>query len=97
MLKSFGEVLATEVRMVARAEVAEKPEFVWDRVELDRIYARLAEEYELVDRDRALSRKLDLLSRVAGVFLEALTARRTLHVEWAIFALILAEIVLLFE
>ena len=43
-------------RMVGRVEVAEKPEIVWDDPRLDRLYERLATEYELRDRDRALSR-----------------------------------------
>ncbi len=95
LLRSVGEVLETEMRMIGRAEVAEKPEVVWDEPDLDRLYTRLADEYELVDRDRALSRKLDLVMRSVGVLMEALGARRSLHVEWAIFLLILVEIVLL--
>lgn len=46
-------------------------------------------------RDRALSRKLDLVTRSVSILMEALSARRSLHVEWAIFALILSEIILL--
>jgi len=95
LLRNVGEVLTTEMRMVARAEVAEKPEFIWDEPDLDRLYTVLADEYELVDRDRAVGRKLDLVMRSVSVLMEALSARRSLHVEWAIFGLILAEIVLM--
>jgi uncharacterized Rmd1/YagE family protein len=95
LLRSVGEALDTEMRMIGRAEVSEKPEFVWDQPELDRLYAKLADEYELVERDRAISRKLDLVMRSVSVLMEALSARRGLHVEWAIVALILVEIVLM--
>lgn len=92
LLRRVGEVLHTEMRMIGRAEVSEKPEFVWDLPELDRLYLKLAEEYELTDRDHALSRKLDLAMRTSSILIEALGARRALHVEWAIFLLILAEV-----
>ncbi|NNL85271.1 MAG: RMD1 family protein [Myxococcales bacterium] len=95
LLRSVGEALDTEMRMVGRVEVSEKPEFLWDEPSQDRLYAKLADEYELTDRDRALSRKLDLVTRSVSILMEALSARRSLHVEWAIFALILAEIILL--
>jgi uncharacterized Rmd1/YagE family protein len=94
LLRSVGEVLQTEIRMIGRAEISEKPEFVWEMPEFDRLYMKLSEEFELIDRDRALSRKLDLVMRSVSVLIDALSARRSLHVEWAIFALILVEIVM---
>lgn len=95
LLQQIGEGLATETRMVGRAEVTEKPEIVWDRPDLDRLFVRLAEEYELETRDRAVARKLDLLSRTASTFLDLLQSRRSLHVEWYIVALIAVEILIL--
>lgn len=94
LLRKVGEVLHTEVRMIGRAEVAEKPEFVWDLPELDRLYLKLADEFELVERDRALSRKLSLVMRTSSILMDALSARRALGVEWAIFVLILIEVVM---
>lgn len=95
LLRQLGEALVTEMRLVGRAEVSEKPERVWDRPDLDRLYVRLAEEYELEERDRAVTRKVELLSRTVATFLEMLQTRRGLHLEAAIVALILVEIVLL--
>jgi uncharacterized Rmd1/YagE family protein len=96
LLRGVGDVLHTEMRMIGRAEVSEKSDFVWDEPELDRLYAKLAEEYELGDRDLALSRKLDLALRSISILIDALGARRALHVEWAIFLLILIEVVVAF-
>jgi uncharacterized Rmd1/YagE family protein len=95
LLEELGEVLVTELRMVGRAEVSEKPGRIWDAPDLDALYTRMAEEYELRDRDRAVTRKLELLGRAAGSFLDVLSNRRSLHVEWYIVILILIEIIIL--
>lgn len=94
LLRELGDVLLIQVRTLARVEVAEKPEMTWDDAELDRLYQRLAVEYELADRDRALGRKLELISETAGAYLDLLHSRRSLHVEWLIVVLIAVEILI---
>lgn len=91
-LKEIGQVLLTESQMVGRVEVTEKPEFTWEDPALDRLYERLAIEFELRDRDRALSRKLELISRSAETYLNLVHNRQSLRVEWYIVALILIEV-----
>lgn len=95
LLRQIGETLLIRTRMVGRVEVGEKPEITWDDPELDRLYGRLALEYELADRDRALSRKLSLISEVAGTYLELLDTRKSVRLEWYIIVLIAVEIVLI--
>lgn len=98
LLSQIGDALLTEMRMLGRAEVSEKPELTWDRPDLDRLYVRLAEEYELRDRDRAIGRKVELLSRSASTLLDVLQSRRALNVEWYIVALIVVELaIVLYE
>jgi uncharacterized Rmd1/YagE family protein len=94
LLRQIGETLLIQTRMVGRVEVSEKPEITWDDPELDRLYGRLALEYELADRDRALTRKLALVSDVAGTYLELLDTRKSVRLEWYIIILIAIEIVL---
>lgn len=94
LLHHIGDVLITQHRMVGRVEVTEKPELLWDRPELERLYLRLQEEYELPERDRALTRKLDLIAQTATTALGLLQARRSLRVEWYIVILIVIEIIL---
>ena len=94
LLHHIGDVLITQHRMVGRVEVTEKPELLWDRPELERLYLRLQEEYELPERDRALTRKLDLIAQTATTALGLLQARRSLRVEWYIVVLIVVEIIL---
>lgn len=95
LLGELGFVLESEIRMVGRAEVSEKPGRLWEHPDLDRLYVRFADEYELVDRDRAVARKLELLGRAAGTFLDFLNNRHSLHVEWYIVILIVIEIILI--
>ena len=93
LLQQIGDTLLTEVRTVGRVEVTEKPEVTWDHPEVDGLYMRLAAEFELVERDRALSRKLALISSVAERCLDLLNTRRALRVEWYIVGLIVFELV----
>lgn len=92
LLREIGDVLLMRHTMVGRVEVAEKPDLLWDHPELERLYARLQDEYELNDRSRALERKLDLISLTAATALELLQNRRSLRVEWYIVILIVIEI-----
>lgn len=94
LLKTIGQSLLIEHAMVGRAEVGEKPELLWERSELEGLYRLLEDEFEIRERDVALSRKLDLLSRTAQTALGLLHNRRSLRVEWYIVILIIAEIVL---
>ena len=94
ILNEIGNALLILTRTVGRVEVTEKPEIVWDQPDLDRLYERLATEYELRDRDLALSRKLDLVSRTAETYLDLVNNRQTLRVEWYIVILIVVEVVL---
>ncbi len=94
LLQHIGSALLVETQTVARVEVSDKPEVLWDLPELERLYARLADEYELVERHVSLERKLTLVSRTAQTVLELLHNSRSLRVEWYIVALIVFEIVL---
>lgn len=94
LLEHIGDVLITQHRMVGRVEVTEKPELLWDRPELDRLYRHLQKEYELPERHRALNHKLELISQTATTALALLDVRRTLRLEWYVIGLIFIEIVL---
>ncbi|HVN79844.1 MAG TPA: RMD1 family protein [Terriglobia bacterium] len=90
----IGDTLLIQHKMVARVEVADKPELLWERPELGKLYARLEDEYELVERHVALERKLALLARTVETLLDLLQNKRSLRVEWYIVILIVAELLL---
>jgi required for meiotic nuclear division protein 1 len=94
LLHHIGNVLTTQHRMVGRVETGEKPELLWEHPELERLYMRLAEEYELRERDRALDRKLDVISRTLETLLGLVQTRSSARVEWYIVFLIVAELAL---
>jgi uncharacterized Rmd1/YagE family protein len=94
LLRHIGDVLLMQQKMVGRVETAETPELLWEHPELERLYMRLADEYELRDRDRALDRKLDIVSRTVETLLGLVQTRSSLRVEWYIVLLIVAELVL---
>ncbi len=94
LLQLIGGTLLSLQDMVGRAAVSEKPDLLWDHPELERFYGRLEDEYEIRERQVALERKMQLVSRTAETVLELLQARRTLRVEWYIVLLIVVEIIL---
>jgi uncharacterized Rmd1/YagE family protein len=94
LLRQIGDLMLTQHHMVGRVEIAEKPDLLWDHPELERLHSRLAAEFELLDRDRALSRKMRLISDTAEALLNLVHNKRSLRVEWYIVILILVEIVL---
>jgi len=92
LARQIGDVLVVQTRTVGRVEVGEKPEITWDDPDLDRLYEHLAAEYELRERDRALTRKLELASHTVETYLNLLQNRQNLRVEWYIVILIVVEI-----
>lgn len=94
MVRHIGEAMLVEHQLVDRAEVLEKPELLWDRPDLDRLYARLEDEYEIRERHLVLESKLSLVTTAARTMLELNQARRSLNVEYYILALIVFEVVL---
>lgn len=94
LLHHIGGTLLIQHRMVGLVEIGEKPETLWELPELDRLYIRLEEEYELRDRLRALDRKLALISRTAETALDLMQHDSSQRVEWYIVSLIVIEILL---
>ena len=92
LLRHIGSVLLVQHKTVGRVEAGEKPDLLWDHPELERLYARLSEEYELRERARALDRKLDVISRTVETVLDLVQQRSTLRVEWYVVILIVAEL-----
>ena len=94
LMRQIGDVLAARHRMTGRAQIAEKPEILWEHPELDRLYARLEAEFELSERARIIERKLDVIGETASTLMELVQERRSVRLELAVIALIAFEIVL---
>jgi uncharacterized Rmd1/YagE family protein len=94
LLKVIGETLLSEHHMIGRVEVSDKPDLLWERIDLEKLYLRLEDEFEIQERYQILERKLNLVFRTAQVITDMLQDQRTLRVEWYIVILILIEILL---
>jgi required for meiotic nuclear division protein 1 len=94
LLRHVGRGLLNEHKMVARVEVSERPELLWDHPELEQLYLRLEDEFELQERTEILDRKLEVVSRTVETILDLVQRDRSLRVEWYIVILIVLEIVL---
>ncbi len=92
LVRQIGETLLIQHRTIGRVEVTEKPEILWERQDLERLYLRLEDELELRERHLALEQKIALVANTNETLLEMLQTRRSLRVEWYIVALIVVEI-----
>jgi len=79
-----------------RVAIAEKPDALWDRWDLERLYARLEDEYELEQRVETFNRKLAVVAETANTLTDMIDTRRSLRLEIIIVLLIAFEIVIAF-
>jgi uncharacterized Rmd1/YagE family protein len=94
VLRLIGQSLLAQHRLAGRVAVREKPDILWDRPDLERFYARLEDEYELVERAEDLDRKLSVIGSTAEALLDMLDTSRFLRLEILVVVLILAELAL---
>ncbi len=94
LLSKIGHMLLIEHRMVGRAEIGDKPETLWDFPQLGGLYASLADEFELNERQAALNRKLGLISDTAQTLSDVWDNKQLHKLEWYVIGLIFFEIVL---
>ena len=91
LLKHIGNALLVQQRVSGLVAVAEKPDVLWERADLERFYARLEDEYELKERADLLTRKLTVISDTAKALADIIDTERSLRLERIIIALILLE------
>jgi uncharacterized Rmd1/YagE family protein len=94
MLRLIGQALLVQHRLSGRVAVEEKPDVLWDRPDLERLYARVEDEYELRERTQTLKRKLDVIVETARSLTDVIEADRMTSLETAVVLLIVAEILL---
>jgi uncharacterized Rmd1/YagE family protein len=94
MIRLLGRALLVQHRVSGRVAVSEKPDLLWDRPDLGRLYARLEDEYELIERAGILDRKLNLIGQTARLITDLMDTERSLRLEIIVVVLIGVEIVL---
>jgi len=96
IFKQIGNALIVQQRVAGRVAVTDKPDVLWDRPNLERLYARLEDEYELKERAEALFRKLSVISDTAEVLSDILDTKRSFRLEMIIVILIAVELLVAF-
>ncbi len=96
LLKLLGNALLVQHRVSGRVAVGEKPDVLWDRPDLERLYARLEDEYELSERVETLNRKLAVIADTATTLADIIDTKRSLRLEIIVVFLIAFEIVITF-
>jgi required for meiotic nuclear division protein 1 len=96
LLKLTGNALLVQHRVSGRVAVGEKPDALWDRPDLERLYARLQDEYELSERVETLNRKLAVIADTASTLADIIDTKRSLRLEIIVVILIAFEIVITF-
>lgn len=91
MLKLIGQALIAQHRISGRVAVEEKPDILWDHPGLERLYARLEDEYELSERAKALTQKLTVIVETGEALTDIFDVDRATRLEAVIVLLILAE------
>jgi uncharacterized Rmd1/YagE family protein len=94
LLNRQGDVLLDQQEMVGRIAITDKPDVLWDHPQLERLYARLDDEFEIPDRFEAVEAKLNMIGRTIQTSIDLVQNRRSMRVEWYIVILIVVEIVL---
>jgi uncharacterized Rmd1/YagE family protein len=96
VLRLIGNALLVQHRVSGRVAIGEKPDALWERPDLERLYARLEDEYELKERVDALNRKLAVVAETANTLADIIDTRRSLRLELIVVVLIAFEIVATF-
>ena len=75
-------------------DLDEKPDVLWDHPELERLWAKLVDEYDLPARARAVERKLAVIREMAETVTDLVATRTSHRLEILIIVLIAFEIVI---
>ncbi len=90
-----GAVLIAITKSVASAQIAERPDILWDNPDLERLYNRLKDEYELIDRNKALNKKFNVASKAIQTFIDLSQAKNNDLLCW--YVIILLVIIIFIE
>jgi required for meiotic nuclear division protein 1 len=89
----IGEALATRTEVLSILHLLDKPDATWDDPLMDRIYADLRAEFDLVDRYAALESKLRSVQESLELILDVARDRRLVLLELAVVLLIVLEVI----
>jgi uncharacterized Rmd1/YagE family protein len=89
----IGEAITNRTEVLSVLHLLDKPDATWDDPAMDRIYADLRAEFDLVDRYAAMELKLRSIQEALELVLDVARDRRLLTLEIVVAVLILIELV----
>lgn len=96
LLKKVGFAMNIRNQALGQMALLDKPDLTWEDQDLEKLYLKLLEEYELEDRYDVLKEKLDMIFQNVEFILNYLDTKRSLLLEVTIVILIVFEIILFF-
>jgi uncharacterized Rmd1/YagE family protein len=94
LVEQIGEALLIQQRLAGRVELADRPDVLWDHPELERLWVKLTDEYDLGPRARAIGQKLEVIRETADTMADLLSTRTSHRLEWYIIILICLELLI---
>jgi uncharacterized Rmd1/YagE family protein len=94
MAKLASMILSLQYTSLSHVMVLDKPEVTWENVDADRLYAKLANMFELTQRYHEIEHKSKTLLDVTQVFSTLSHARRSARLEIVVIVLIFIEVVI---
>jgi uncharacterized Rmd1/YagE family protein len=94
LLQLIGAALLAQHRVSGRIAFAEKPDILWEHPELERFYARLEDEYEIIERGALLNGEVTVVASAAQTFTDLIDTARSTRLEIFIVILIFAELII---
>lgn len=92
LLEQIGEALLIQKRLASRVDLDDKPDVLWDHPELERLWTKLVDEYDVPARARAVERKLVVIRETADTITDLIATRTSHRLEVYIIMLIAVEI-----
>ena len=65
VIRIIGHCLQMQHRLSGRVAIEDKPDVLWERFDLERLFARLEDTYELKERATTLTQKVDFIRQTA--------------------------------
>src|SRR3546814_14648185 len=81
LLKLIGESLLVQHRVAGRVAVEDKPDVLWDRPELERLFSRLQDEYALTECADPLANKVTVIPTTTRALTDLIHAQRSTRLE----------------
>jgi uncharacterized Rmd1/YagE family protein len=94
LVEQIGEALLIQQRLAGRVELADRPDVLWDHPELERLWGKLTDEFDLGPRARAIGQKLEVIRETADTMADLLSTRTSHRLEWYIIILICLELLI---